>query len=181
MKEEVIGKAVTSLFNDDVLREILSFLPFTDLNNIYLSNKSLRFCQLATEDQLWKSFYHERSNSINFGVVKQFLTPCDCHFRENWIKHLRILFGSKKLTTPNPYSNLYFTPKDVKALVDEKTIEGLKKDIRVAIIGSGNAGKTTFCMRLEQELFPTDYVPTIYDVFTLNRQYLDQQFNITVE
>ena len=48
--------------NDDIFRSVLSFLSIPDLLKLELVCKRLRICNLTTEDEFWKAYYHDRIN-----------------------------------------------------------------------------------------------------------------------
>eukprot|EP01083_Nonionella_stella_P215542 775687_1 len=44
--------------------------------------------------------------------------------------------------------------------------------LKIIIVGDGTVGKTCLLIRLDRDKFPTEYIPTLYEGFCLEKQYV---------
>lgn len=204
MKRKQSGKSLLilldELLNDDVYRQILTFLTISDLLKLQLVSKKLRICQLTVDDYLWKDFYFKsideflkttNQNSVThrttpaivfaslfritenyketfFNLLRDFMMNADKDFmeRERFLDELPQRIGGFK----------YYETRELM----EYSPDHAPENIKLVLVGD-HVGKTCLLMSLTSGIFPTEYIPTVFDVSIHTSVTNSQPYCVTLE
>ncbi|KAF0984149.1 hypothetical protein FDP41_007326 [Naegleria fowleri] len=201
-EDEFNYKEFDSMLNDDIYRNILSFLECVDLMRLQLVSKSLRICQLTEEDQFWKNYYMQKIDELIQATadyyydssVRQTCWRYDSKYdhlpqrKENFKQGLIEIFktfltnaekNSKLLTAeierqscPQQPKRKFFTRDDILAYPKQAMNLDAKEGFKMVTIGDGATGKTSLLITYTTNAFPFEYVPTVFDNYNYVSRYM---------
>ncbi|KAG2385984.1 hypothetical protein C9374_003133 [Naegleria lovaniensis] len=157
--------------NEDVLINILSFIPTNHLFQVQTVNKV--FSKISEHDMLWKRFYKEELALLhNLGVK-------DDPVQSNFKKHLKQIYErtisqieaklTKQLVSTTKHKNIYYSKDEI---LNYEPQQDLQKDrFRIVITGDGCIGKTSMFIKFATGKFPDEYIPTVFDHYVMQSKW----------
>ncbi|KAL0485136.1 ced-10 [Acrasis kona] len=169
-------RTIINNLSEDVIISVLQFCDYKTLGNTFCASKSWRISKLAGANILWDQYTRKVTESVAYMQFVQNektksqineLLNCTCYpYETNFKQCIDLIMKARNDYNKQPQFDARAESiiKSARRYTKPDNIVNFVGPIyKVVQVGDGAAGKTCLWIRSAQGLYPTDYVPTVFD------------------